>query len=89
MSPLDKFNPLTSVPQFQVDPKSSPLLEQTCLVFPPAQLTSSPYPPYLNILDAIIRAEFTINNLQLIDISSQTAVDICSCVETNLKVSVW
>lgn len=100
MAPSDHFNPfpidqdyfdLLSINQSNM----SPLTEDTCLVLPsihvssfssPTSSSSISYAPFVMVLDAIVRAEFSITNLQLVRLSSNMVEEVCSCVDTQLKV---
>ena len=104
MAPSDHFNPfpidqdysdLLSINQSNM----SPLTEDTCLVLPSIHITSSSsptssssssisYASFVMVLDAIVRAEFSITNLQLVRLSSNMVEEVCSCVDTQLKVYV-
>ena len=102
MAPSDHFNPfpidqdysdLLSINQSNM----SPLTEDTCLVLPsihvssfssPTSSSSISYAPFVMVLDAIVRAEFSITNLQLVRLSSNMVEEVCSCVDTQLKVYV-
>ena len=100
MAPSDHFNPfpidqdysdLLSINQSNM----SPLTEDTCLVLPsihvssfssPTSSSSISYAPFVMVLDAIVRAEFSITNLQLVRLSSNMVEEVCSCMDTQLKV---
>ena len=88
MAPTDNLNPFPASPLPDTFHHSnmSPLMEHTCLVLPPSHITSSSTTPFVMVLDSVVRAEFTITDIQLVRFSSNMAEELCSCLDTQLKV---
>ena len=87
MAPTDNLNPFSTTPLPNTFRSNmSPLMEHTCLVLPPSHVTSSSTAPFVMVLDSIVQAEFTITDIQLVRFSSNMAEELCSCLNTELKV---